>query len=96
MAQGDFSGFDPDLGIGSTTVACRTGRENDRFWIEIELVGEDGSPCPGEKYRVKCPDGSVKTGSLDESGFTRIALDRPGTCGISFPDFDKDAWEPAR
>ena len=64
-------------------------------WIEIELVDEADQPVPGEKYRVTLPDGSVDEGTLDGNGFTRIDGIDPGTCQITFPKLDKDAWEKA-
>lgn len=98
MAQGNFSDFDANLGIGSATLACPAGRQkavDSTYWIEIEMVGEDNSPCPGEAYSVKGPDGSVQTGTLNQLGFARVALEQPGSYGISFPELDKDAWKPA-
>ena len=62
-------------------------------WVEIELVGEDGNPIPGETYRITLPDNSVVEGSLDEKGAARINNIAPGTCKVSFPKLDKDAWE---
>ena len=62
-------------------------------WIEIELVDEDDQPVPGEKYKVTLPDESVATGTLDENGFARIDGIESGTCQITFPNLDKDAWE---
>ncbi|MBI4586171.1 MAG: carboxypeptidase regulatory-like domain-containing protein [Planctomycetes bacterium] len=64
-------------------------------WIEIELVDEDGQPVPGLKYRVTLPDDSVAEGTLDGKGFARIEGIPAGNCKITFPDLDKDAWEPA-
>lgn len=64
-------------------------------WIEIELVGEDDKPIPGERYRVTAPDGRVAEGSLNGDGFARVNNLEPGTCKITFPDLDQDAWEPA-
>jgi len=64
-------------------------------WIEIKLVGEDGKPIPGEAYRVTLPDGKVADGTLDENGFARVSGFDPGSCKISFPNLDQDAWEPA-
>lgn len=97
MAHGDFSNFNPGSNIGSATIACGAAQKtvtDPPYWIEIEMVGEDNNPCPGESYSVKCPDGSVLTGALNQLGFARVALDRPGTYGISFPELDKDAWGP--
>ena len=64
-------------------------------WIELELIGEDKKPIPGERYRVTLPDGSVAEGSLDEKGLARVEGFEPGTCKISFPDLDQEAWEDA-
>jgi len=64
-------------------------------WIEIELVDEDGAPVPGEKYEITLPDGSVKTGTLDAVGIARVERIDPGSCKVTFPNLDKDAWEPA-
>ena len=62
-------------------------------WIEIELVGEDDQPISGEKYKVILPDETVDQGTLDQNGWARIDGFTAGTCKISFPDLDQDAWE---
>jgi hypothetical protein len=67
--------------------------EEKTAWIEIELVDEEDEPVPGEKYEIKLPDGSVAKGTLDGNGFARIEGIEPGTCEITFPKLDKDAWE---
>lgn len=64
-------------------------------WIEIELVGEDEKPIPGENYRITLPDNSVDEGTLDEKGFARVEGFEPGACKITFPDLDQEAWEDA-
>jgi hypothetical protein len=64
-------------------------------WIEIELVGEDDRPIPGEKYRIKLPDNSVDEGTLDDKGFARVEGFEKGDCQISFPELDREAWEDA-
>lgn len=63
-------------------------------WLEIELIGEDGNGVVGERYVVVPPSGGPVTGFLDEDG--RAILDglTPGTCQVSFPDLDSDAWQP--
>jgi type VI secretion system secreted protein VgrG len=67
-----------------------------KSWIEIELVDEDKKPVPGEKYRITLPDGStLAEGTLDEKGRARVDGIDPGTCKVTFPDLDKDAWKPA-
>jgi hypothetical protein len=62
-------------------------------WVEIELVGEDDKPLPGERYRITLPDDSVAEGTLDEKGFARVAGFEPGGCKVTFPDLDEEAWE---
>jgi len=67
--------------------------EKTTTWIEIELVGEDDKPIPGEKYRITLPDQSIAEGTLDHQGWARVAGFEAGQCTITFPDLDKDAWE---
>jgi hypothetical protein len=62
-------------------------------WIEIELVDEEDEPVPSESYEITLPGGSVKKGTLDQNGFARVDRILPGTCQITFPNLDKDAWE---
>lgn len=64
-------------------------------WIEIELLDEGGSPVPGEPYRITLPDGStVADGTLDEKGHARVENIDPGSCKVTFPNLDQDAWGP--
>lgn len=69
--------------------------EEEKSWIEIEFVDEDDNPVPGEKYEITLPDDRVASGTLDADGFARVEGIPPGNCKITFPDLDKDAWEPA-
>jgi type VI secretion system secreted protein VgrG len=68
-------------------------KEQKKSWIEIELLGEDDSPIPGETYRITLPDGSVVEGTLDDKGLARVDGIDPGTCQITFPNLDQDAWQ---
>ncbi len=70
-------------------------KEKKPSWIEIELVGEDKKPIPGERYRITLPDNSVAEGTLDDKGSARIDGFEKGACKITFPDLDQDAWEDA-
>ncbi len=63
-------------------------------WIEIELLEEDGTPVPGEEYRVKLPDGSPVEGYLDDDGFAGIYGIDPGSCKVTFPNLDENIWHP--
>ena len=65
----------------------------EKSWIEIEMVDEEDEPVPGEKYKITLPDDSVAEGTLDGKGFARVEGIDEGTCKITFPELDKDAWE---
>jgi hypothetical protein len=66
-----------------------------KTWVEVELVDQDGDPVPDAQYQVELPDGTTKTGKLGTNGRARISDIDPGTCKISFPDFDASDWEAA-
>jgi hypothetical protein len=63
-----------------------------KTWIEIELVGEDDKPIPGVPYRILLVDGSTVEGALDETGSARVDDIDPGTCVVTFPELDEEAW----
>jgi len=69
--------------------------EEKKSWIEIELVDEEEQPVPGEKYEITLPDKTVAKGTLDAKGFVRVDGIDPGTCKVTFPELDKDAWSKA-
>ena len=63
-------------------------------WIAIELIGDDDEPIVGERYRIELADGTTKEGRLDSKGRARIDHIDPGSCQVTFPDLDGEAWEP--
>lgn len=70
-------------------------KEKKSSWIEIKMIDEDDKPVTGMPYRLTLSDGSTYDGTLDEKGFARIEGIEPGSCKVTFPDLDKDAWEKA-
>ena len=66
-------------------------------WIELQLVYEsNGLPVAGMPYEVTLPDGkTVASGSTDDQGCARVDHIDPGSCQISFPTLDKEAWTDA-
>ena len=80
--------------VGSACVPC-AAREPQRpvTWIEIKLIGEDDQPIPEEEYSVVTPDGDTVHGYLEMDGFARVdSIKVDGTCQVSFPGLDQDAW----
>lgn len=70
-------------------------RSAPRTWIEIQLIGEDRKPIPGEAYRIVLADGSQREGRLDANGLARVDDIDPGTCTVTFPLLDEAAWTRA-
>jgi hypothetical protein len=67
--------------------------EKETYWVEIQLLGEDGRPIPEEEFVVELPDGKRATGFLDGKGLARFdGLLTSGTCKVRFPQLDADAW----
>lgn len=84
---------------GSTSIKpyrppqTREEKREKKSWIEIEMVGEDDNPIPGERYKITLADGeTVAEGSLDEKGFARVDGIDPGSCKVTFPNLDREAW----
>ncbi|HEY8041319.1 MAG TPA: hypothetical protein VIF15_16040 [Polyangiaceae bacterium] len=63
-------------------------------WIEIELLDERSHPVAGEPYRIELPDGTSRTGRLDDRGTARLQHIDPGTCRVSFPERDRGDFFP--
>jgi len=69
-------------------------RKTKKSWIEIELLDEEKNPVPGKEYKIILPDGvTVAEGTLDDKGFARVNGIDQGTCKITFPGLDGEAWE---
>lgn len=63
-------------------------------WIEVQMLNEAGEPVTGMAYRITLPDGeTVAEGTLDEKGSARIEGIEPGSCKVTFPDLDQEAWK---
>lgn len=67
--------------------------EKNTGWIEIQLVGEDGSGIRNEKCTIIAPDGKEHRGKTVANGMLRVEGIPAGECKVSFVDLDNDAWE---
>ena len=67
--------------------------QNKKSWIALKLVDEEGNGVPGQRYRVTLTDGTtIAEGTTDETGFAKVPNIDPGSCKITFPTLDRDAW----
>lgn len=66
----------------------------EKHFIEIELVDDEGNPVANERYFVELPDGTSISGSTDAKGYARVDGIDPGTAKVSFPDLDKKSYTP--
>lgn len=67
--------------------------KKERTWVKIELVDSENKPVAGARYSIKVPNESEpRTGVLDSQGQAGYFDLDPGTCEVTFPDFDKDMW----
>ena len=85
------------LGDGATAAGAGSSGANDeeaeKHWIGIELKDEEGNPVADESYRVKLPDGTIRTGRLDADGKARIEDVPAGKHQINFPRLHGDEWK---
>ena len=58
---------------------------------ETVTVAAD-KPIPNVKYSITLPGGGVRSGTLDENGTARVEGIPAGSCQVSFPDLDQEAW----
>lgn len=63
--------------------------------IEVQLLDEDDEPITGIDVAITLPGGKVMTVTIGDEGFVRIEGIPGGTCKVSFPDLDQDAWVAA-
>jgi hypothetical protein len=82
-------------GLGQQPVSQTTSNTEEplgeRTWIEIELLDMEGAPVPNEAYWIKLPDGTIRTGRLDDSGRAYFNDLDVGNCLIRWPDRDDEA-----
>ena len=65
--------------------------EEKKSWIRVRIVDEEGNPVPSERYRITCPDGTVKERTTDANGMGYVSSIDPGMCQIEWPDLDRTA-----
>ena len=65
-----------------------------KHFVAIQMLDQEGRPAAGEDFKLTLPDGTVQEGNLDQHGKARINDIDPGSCKITFPNLDKDSWEP--
>jgi type VI secretion system secreted protein VgrG len=77
-------GATPEEAEAAAQEAGRAGAE-EKTWIEIKLIDEEGHPVADEEYRLELPDGTIRRGKLDHNGAARVDDIDPGNCRVSFP-----------
>ncbi|CAG0996674.1 hypothetical protein PHYC_02607 [Phycisphaerales bacterium] len=64
-------------------------------WIEVSLVDMSGNPICGEEVEVTDPDDDLHYATTNDKGVARVEYLTEGTCKVTFPRLDGEAWEPA-
>ncbi len=62
--------------------------DDDKAWLVVRLFDRRGIPVAGAEFRLVFPDGTVIDGLLDGKGSARVEGVTPGTCRVTFPQFD--------
>lgn len=72
-------------------------KEDKKTYVAIQLQTDEPEPkpVPFKRYRIVLPDESVREGKLDQFGRALVTGIDPGTCKVSFPDFDAADWKAA-
>ena len=90
IRDGQMDSMKASSNDGQAVAQCPNAKKT---WVEIRLVDGDGNGIGGMKYKVTLPDGSTKEGELDGDGLARFDQIDQGTCEVSFPTLDKEAWD---
>lgn len=64
-----------------------------KLFLAQDYPNREGNPMKAAKYRITDADGKDHEGKLDGDGRARLDGIKPGTCGVTFPEFDEEAWE---
>jgi hypothetical protein len=79
--------------VATAATPKKEEKPKEKTWVEIVLVDMEGKPVPGVRYRVKLPGGEVKEGALNSYGQAGFYELDPGSCQVTFPELDTEAWE---
>ena len=58
-------------------------------FMEIELKDEENNPLANEEYIIFAPNGEVKTGKLNGSGYAKVEKIPGGISSVRFPNLPK-------
>ena len=72
-----------------SVVTCQPAKT----WIEVKLLDAEGNPVRAKTCVITLPGGAVERRALDGNGTLRVDGVEPGTCMVSFPELDGNAWE---
>ena len=86
--------FKPADSSSSQSSGASSPSDQPKQWIEIQLFDEESQPVAGENYQITLSDGSVASGTTDGNGLARVDGIDPGSCQITFPNRDQEAWDP--
>jgi protocatechuate 3,4-dioxygenase beta subunit len=96
-SQGDTdegSGQDPGEWAGAgapgrvVSREAEEARQEEKAWIEVEVVDQDGVPWDASDYKLELPDFSLQEGKLDGKGRVRREQLIPGLARLWLPDPD--------
>ncbi|HMJ55492.1 MAG TPA: hypothetical protein VK540_25635 [Polyangiaceae bacterium] len=65
----------------------------EKSWIEIELLDEEGEPYAGD-VELTLADGRKVRASSNAKGLVRLDGITAGSCQVSIPDLDASSWAP--
>ncbi len=74
--------------------SSRQQREEEKTWIEVELVDLDGESVPNKDFRIQLSKGRVLSGRTNRQGKARFEGVDPDSGEVIFPQIPEDA-EPS-
>lgn len=77
------------IALHGSSLTTRSGFLYLEDFMEIELKDEENNPLADEEYIIFAPNGEVRNGKLNSSGFTKEEKLPGGICSVRFPNLPK-------
>ncbi len=70
--------------VETAGIKQRSGLLRYKDWLELELKNDEGKAVAGAAYKLFLPDGSIRSGKLDDNGYAKVENVPPGNVRVEY------------